>query len=1145
MRTRFATWPIVTLLLALAGPAGATTFTVNVTDDTNDGTCNAAHCSLREALTAAQSAAGAPHVITFDIPGSGVRTIAIPAANGQLPLIQQPLTIDGYTQPGSSPNTNATGAINAVPLIEIRGVDLGNGLQSVSVGSVVIRGVVLNGFTGLPLVMHSGALTVQGSFIGTTADGMADFSTNVGGTGIHGGNGVLTVGGLTPADRNVISGNQTGIGVGLSPFANVQATVQGNLIGTDKAGTSAIPNQSGYASAGCNGGNATGLIGGTTAAARNIVSGNALVGVSIGNCGVGTSNTSTNSFVKGNFVGTDVTGTAPLPNGIGVEIASGPNIMVGGLAAGEPNLIAFNTSAGVSLQSLFNNGLSVLSNVIHSNGGLGIDIGFLGVTPNDPGDADTNQTNFPVVTAITRGAGSTTVQGTFDAAASGTYRLQLFTNTLPNASSHGEGQTLLGQSTPVVAAPGVQTFSITVATAVPATDFLALTLTDPAGNTSEFSEFIADLGLTATDAPDPAGQGQNVTYTFTVTNPAASLFASAPVAIVYTLNNTATFVSASGGATPAAGAVTLPVGTLIPGASATRSVVVSYAAQGFKQSHVGVTTRVTDPAPANHAFFLDTTVSQAVQTFTISGQVRDLNDTGVAGVTMTLSGSQSATLATDADGFYAFPSLNAGGTYTVTPSAATFTFNPPSQSFPNLQADQVASFFVAQIGTFRRFFSEGATGTFFDTFIALLNATGQPATATVKFQREDGQVISQTVTLDGLARATIEPETLPGLEGTSFSTVIESTQPIIADRTMRWDASGYGAHAETSVAQPLTRWYLAEGATTGGFNLFYLLQNATTQAATVEIQYLRPTPLAPITKTYTIGPNTRRSIYVNGEDPGLDEAEISAVITSTNAVPIVVERAMYLDSNGQLFGAGHESAAVADLSTTWFFAEGATGPFFNMFILVANPGDADAALEARYLLPSGQVITRTYLARAHSRLTIGVHAEDPALTRATVSTTIRATNDVPVLAERAMWWPAIGLVAQWQEGHNSAGAVRTGEKWGLADGEEGGPLNLQTYVLIANTADGEGRVQVRIIFEDGATAQLATPLTLAPHSRTTLAMGQVFPSARNRRFGTVVESLGPDAAQIVVERAMYNDAVINGQNVVWAAGSNAAATRLR
>jgi hypothetical protein len=70
-------------------------------------------------------------------------------------------------------------------------------------------------------------------------------------------------------------------------------------------------------------------------------------------------------------------------------------------------------------------------------------------------------------------------------------------------------------------------------------------------------------------------------------------------------------------------------------------------------------------------------------------------------------------------------------------------------------------------------------------------------------------------------------------------------------------------------------------------------------------------------------------------------------------------------------------------------------------------------------------------------------------------------------------------------------------------------------------------------------------MALPPHSRTTLPMGVIFPNVNGKRFGTIVESLGTTPAQIVVERAIYNDAVINGQNVVWAAGSNAIATRLR
>ncbi len=524
-------------------------------------------------------------------------------------------------------------------------------------------------------------------------------------------------------------------------------------------------------------------------------------------------------------------------------------------------------------------------------------------------------------------------------------------------------------------------------------------------------------------------------------------------------------------------------------------------------------------------------------TRTISGQVRDRNDTGVPGIPMQLTGGSTATTTTDADGYYSF-TVPDGLNYTITPSRTGFVFTPPAQSFTNVRENRVASFFVASPGVFTRYFAEGATGSFFDTTIALLNATGAVANVTVRFQRSDGQIISIQRTLAGLERATIDPETLPGLEGASFSTVIESTQPLIADRTMRWDQSRYGSHAETSIAAPLTRWYLAEGATTGGFNVYYLIQNATSQAAQIEIRYLLRAPAAPVVKTYTVGANTRRTIYVNGEGSGLEEADVSAVVTSTNGVPVIVERAMYLDSNGQLFGAGHDSAAIPEPSLSWLFAEGATGPFFNMYLLVANPNDQVLEVSARYLLPNGDVIAKSYTVAANSRFTISVNSEDPQLAATPVSTTLTSANNVAFLAERSMWWPAIPLVAQWQEGHNSVGAVRTGEKWGLADGELGGASGLQTYVLIANTSAFGGEARVTLFFEDGGSVDKTVPLP--PRSRTNVGISAEFPAAAGRRFATLVESLGATPAQIVVERAMYT----SPGGVTWAAGTNALATSL-
>ncbi len=329
--------------------------------------------------------------------------------------------------------------------------------------------------------------------------------------------------------------------------------------------------------------------------------------------------------------------------------------------------------------------------------------------------------------------------------------------------------------------------------------------------------------------------------------------------------------------------------------------------------------------------------------YQISGQVRDLNDTGVASVTMTLSGSQSGTLTTDLDGRYVFTNLPVAGTYTVTPTKGTFQFLPPSQTFANLQKDEVAGFFVAEVGTFTRYFAEGATSDFFDTQIALLNATGRPTTATVRFQRQaPAPEVVKTVNLDGIQRVTIDPKWL-GLTTAEFSTVIESTQPVIADRTITWDETAYGSHAETSIGRPLTRWYLAEGATISGFDLFYLIQNPGTSKAEIQVQYLLPAPLAPITKPYSVDPLSRFNIWVNKEGGPLGAAEVSAVITSTNDVPVIVERAMYRQVGTQFFGAGHESAGVEAPALQWYFAEGATGPYFDLFFLAANPNSVAIA----------------------------------------------------------------------------------------------------------------------------------------------------------------------------------------------------------
>jgi hypothetical protein len=446
------------------------------------------------------------------------------------------------------------------------------------------------------------------------------------------------------------------------------------------------------------------------------------------------------------------------------------------------------------------------------------------------------------------------------------------------------------------------------------------------------------------------------------------------------------------------------------------------------------------------------------------------------------------------------------------------------------------------------YLAEGATSDFFDTRIALFNPYEGDAAATLRFLPGAGVPIEHTLPVPAGTRVTVDAKSIPGLQQAEFSTVVDADVPLVVDRTMTWNKDGYGAHSETAVAAPSPIWYLAEGATHSGFSLFYLLQNPAPHATTVRVRYLR-TAGPPLEKQYTLGPESRTNIWVNVEDfPGegtaLASAEFSAVIESLDATPIIVERAMYRSNQGRLFNAGHESAGVTTPATSWFLAEGATGDYFDQFILIANPTAMDAQVTLTYLLDGGQTYSRTLVAPANARSGVWVDVEEfpgiPGypLADVAVSTTVESTNGVPLVVERAMWWPGNG--DSWHEAHNSAGATATGTRWAVAEGEVGGPRQLETYLLIANTSASAGSAAVTLHFEDGTTA--TRTYALAPQSRTNVAVGPDFGApVDGKRFGAVVESIGEDPAQIVVERAMYS----NAAGVGWAAGTNAVATRLQ
>jgi hypothetical protein len=298
-------------------------------------------------------------------------------------------------------------------------------------------------------------------------------------------------------------------------------------------------------------------------------------------------------------------------------------------------------------------------------------------------------------------------------------------------------------------------------------------------------------------------------------------------------------------------------------------------------------------------------------------------------------------------------------------------------------------------GTAVRYLAEGAENAFFSTTLAFANPGDIAATAVVRLLGEQGDSSAVFVAVPAHGQRTFAMRDAP-LPALSFSMVVESNVPLAIERTMSWTPeNSYGGHAEHAVADLSTSWFLAEGSTTGDFALFYLLQNPHDTPVRTTIRYLRPAGLAPVQRTHVLPPNSRTTIPVKDEAPELASTDVSADIRADDT--ILVERAMYLSRAGQPFAAGHASVGVTAPAVHWYFGEGATGDYFDLFLLVANPSAQDAAVEARYLLSDGRVFTKTYDVPAASRRTIWVDGEEIpgqglVLANVDVSTVLTSTN---------------------------------------------------------------------------------------------------------------------------------------------------------
>jgi hypothetical protein len=423
---------VIVALATVATPAQAATYWVTNVSDVNAG-------SLRRAIEAAETQPG-HDTIKFDIPGTGAHTITLV---GDLPVVSDPVTIKGYSQQGS---VQATPTTPAQPTIEIDAGSAGRGLEIVG-DEIEVRGLAIHSAQEANVFIENGdGNTIAGNHLGTNLAGDAVVPAHtLYNVNVYGSDNL--VGGPRGADRNVISGAHfevrakggpieiqnnrigtsadgtadlgcctgvmlglgagesvvrdnliSGLGIGVEVLGD-RNTLQGNRVGTDVNGTTALPNGAGI---NVEGGDDN-TIGGTGPGEGNLISGNAYDGLQLEDGDAEDepqgeeAGPAAGNRVLGNLIGTDQSGNVPLGNGSngglqGLVLSDANNSTIGGHEPGAGNVIAANFGEGIQIISGDSN--EVLGNAIGTNmdGDLGLGNGGNGIqiragTQNDIGDA--------------------------------------------------------------------------------------------------------------------------------------------------------------------------------------------------------------------------------------------------------------------------------------------------------------------------------------------------------------------------------------------------------------------------------------------------------------------------------------------------------------------------------------------------------------------------------------------------------------------------------------------------------------------------------------------------------------------------------------------------------------------------------------
>jgi len=306
-------------------------------------------------------------------------------------------------------------------------------------------------------------------------------------------------------------------------------------------------------------------------------------------------------------------------------------------------------------------------------------------------------------------------------------------------------------------------------------------------------------------------------------------------------------------------------------------------------------------------------------------------------------------------------------------------------------------------------------------------------------------------------------------------------------------------------------YWLAEGYTGAGFNEWLTVGNPGNTVASVQILYCFPDG-GWETQDLIVPPNSRSTISVNVLAGG--NREVSARIASNQ--PVVVERPEYFNYGGST--GGHVASAASALSSTWYFAEGYTGPGFDQYVCVFNPADGPATLDFQFQVQGvGQHSISGLGVAAHSRATFRVNR----LLGENNENALKLQASVPVVAERVMYFDYGG----WTGGSCVMGATILANQYYFAEGTTRN--GFAEYLTLQNSGDTAITVDAEYQFYGGWPPYLKS-YTLPAASRQTYYVP--FQTLPDQDVSVKLSSTSP----FLAERPMYFDYTGYGAN--WTGG---------